>query len=404
MQAALSLLANKTYRLLITVNAVGAFGFWFQATVLTWVVYALTNSAAQVGLIALFQWGPYAVLGLFSVGVADTYGKRKILLLTQIGYASNSLALCFLALTENLTVFAIFASCVWRSLLMCIEQPARQSLIPAIVATEDLTKMLGFTASLSGLGRIVAPSVAGVIIGSLGIRYCFIPNVFTSSINLVGLYFLTVALPPRSRKKFDPVANLREGLRIVAGQRHIAALLIVLLCVTTLPLSFNVILPVFAETALGGGATTFGTLMSCMGVGAVIASLIISSRGMTVNSTLGCAIGVGLVQAALYFQTQFAPVAALMAVVGGCAVGLIVGTNAIILTRTESAEHGRVGGLFSYIVNAIGPMGSVVMGFIVAGGGAHAGLALGATIAITAGAIAMLAVHRMDGPDDGSLG
>jgi hypothetical protein len=49
-------------------------------------------------------------------------------------------------------------------------------------------------------------------------------------------------------------------------------------------------------------------------------------------------------------------------------------------------------------------MGSVVMGFIVAGGGAHAGLALGATIAITAGAIAMLAVHRMDGPDDGSLG
>jgi MFS family permease len=398
MQAALSLLANKTYRLLITVNAVGAFGFWFQATVLTWVVYALTNSAAQVGLIALFQWGPYAVLGLFSVGVADTYGKRKILLLTQIGFAANSFALCALALTENLSVFAIFASCVWRSLLMCIEQPARQSLIPAIVATEDLTKMLGFNASLSGLGRIVAPSVAGVIIGSLGIRYCFIPNVFTSSINLVGLYFLTIGLPSGGRK-FDPLANLVEGLRVVRDQRHIAALLIVLLCVTTLPLSFNVILPVFAETALGGGATTFGTLMSCMGVGAVIASLIISSRGMTVNATLGCAIGVGAVQAALYFQTEFAPVAALMAVVGGCAVGLIVGTNAIILTRTERTEHGRVGGLFSYIVNAIGPMGSVVMGFIVAGGGAHAGLALGATIAVAAGAIAMVAVYWMDRPD-----
>src|SRR5687768_5154560 len=250
MQAALSLLANKTYRLLIGVSAVGAFGFWFQATVLTWVVYALTNSAAQVGLIALFQWGPYAVLGLFSVGLADTYGKRKVLLLTQIGFASNSLALCMLALSENLTVFAIFASCVWRSLLMCIEQPARQSLIPAIVSAQDLTKMLGFNASLSGLGRIVAPSVAGIIIGTLGIRYCFIPNVITSTINLVGLYFLTVTLPPRSDRKFDPLADLREGLRIVARHRQIATLLIVLLCVTTLPLSFNVILPVFAETAL----------------------------------------------------------------------------------------------------------------------------------------------------------
>ncbi len=399
MQAALSLLANKTYRLLIGVSAVGAFGFWFQATVLTWVVYALTNSAAQVGLIALFQWGPYAVLGLFSVGLADTYGKRKVLLLTQIGFASNSLALCMLALSENLTVFAIFASCVWRSLLMCIEQPARQSLIPAIVNAQDLTKMLGFNASLSGLGRIVAPSVAGIIIGTLGIRYCFIPNVITSTINLVGLYFLTVTLPPRSDRKFDPLADLREGLQIVARHRQIATLLIVLLCVTTLPLSFNVILPVFAETALGGGAATFGTLMSCMGVGAVIASLIISSHGMTVNTTLGCAIGVGVVQGLLYFQTQFIPVAVLMAVAGGCAVGLIVGTNAIILTRTDSAEHGRIGGLFSYIVNAIGPMGSVVMGFIVASGGAHAGLAIAAALAIGSGAIAMLTVRRTSSTD-----
>jgi MFS family permease len=397
MHAALSLLANRTYRTLIGVSAVGAFGFWFQATVLTWVVYALTNSAAQVGLIALFQWGPYAVLGLFSVGVADTWGKRRVLLLTQVGYAANSLTLCVLALTDHLSVIAIFSSCVWRSLLMCIEQPARQSLIPAIVSPEDLTKMLGFNASLSGLGRIVAPSVAGVIIGSLGIRYCFVPNVITSSINLVGLYFLTLALPPRNARRFDPLTDLIEGLRIVARHRQIATLLIVLLCVTTLPLSFNVILPVFAETALGGGAATFGTLMSCMGVGAVIASLIISSRGMTVNTTLGCAIGVGIVQAALYFQTEFVAVAALMAVAGGCAVGLIVGTNAIILTRTASAEHGRVGGLFSYVVNAIGPLGSVAMGFIVASGGAHAGLAIGATIATIAGAVAMLAVQRMGG-------
>ena len=393
MHAALSLLREKSYRLLIGVTALGAFGFWFQATVLTWVVYALTNSAAQVGLISLFLWGPYAVVGLFSVGVADTFGKRLTLLAAQLGYTSNQVALCILALTDNLTVPVIYASCVWRSVLMCIEQPARQSMIPWIVGPADLPRMLGLNASLSGLGRIVAPALAGLLLGTLGIRYCFLPNVATSTLNLIGLYFLTSGLPPRSGRPFNPMADLREGLAIVARHREIVILLVVLLCVTTLPLSFQVILPVFAETTLGGGAATFGNLISCMGAGAVIASLIISARGMTVTATLGCAIGIGLVQALLYFQTQFIPAALLMTVAGGCAVGLIVGTNTIVLTRTSKSEHGRVGGLFSYIVNAIGPLGSVAMGFIVAGGGAHTGLVIGAAVAITAGALAMLAMR-----------
>ena len=81
MKAALSLWTNNAYRLLIFVTAIGAFGFWFQATVLTWVVYALTNSAGGLGSTSAYTfslsgtWNGYQPLTIrpnLSRGITET--------------------------------------------------------------------------------------------------------------------------------------------------------------------------------------------------------------------------------------------------------------------------------------------------------------------------------------------
>jgi MFS family permease len=397
---AVTLFAHPVYRLLFGVSAIGSFGFWFQATMLTWVVYEMTGSAAQVGLIALFQWGPYAILGLFSVGLADVFSRRTILLTCQVGYALSASLLAVLALTDHLGIGAIFATCAWRSLLMCVEQPARQVMIPSIVAPTDLTKVFGMTAAIGGLARVVAPAVAGGLIAGVGVKFCFIPNMLTATINILGLFLLTRSLPPFERRSFRPIDALIEGLKIVVRQREVLVLMIVLFCVTTLPLSFQVILPVFSDEWLDGRPTTFGTLISCMGLGAVVGSFIITStRNMTAMHTLGCALGIGLVQAGFLIQANILTSAVLMFIAGACAVGLIVGTNAVILAETDKSAHGRVGGLYSYLVNAIGPLGSVVTGWIVAQGGSRLAFAIGSAICLVSAGGAILVLYRRSGPD-----
>jgi MFS family permease len=403
---AFMLFANPVYSLLFGVSAVGAFGFWFQATMLTWVVYELTGSAAQVGLIALFQWGPYAILGLFSVGLADVISRRKILLTCQVGYALSATVLAVLALTERLDTTIIFATCIWRSLLMCVEQPACQAMIPSIVSAADLSKVFGVSAAIGGLARVVAPAVAGALIAGFGVKFCFLPNMLTASVNILGLFLLTKALPPFDRQSFRPIDNLIEGVRIVVRQREVLALMIVLFCVTTLPLSFQVILPVFSSEWLDGQPTTFGYLISCMGFGAVIGSFVITSIGrLTATFTLLCGIGIGLVQAVFITQASLTVSALLMVIAGACAVGLIVGTNTVILATTDKSAHGRVGGLYSYLVNAIGPLGSVVMGLIVSHGGSRLALGIGSAICLLSSGGAMLALRgRSQGSGCSSAG
>ena len=96
----------------------------------------------MVGLISVCQWGPYAILGLFSIGVVDYFDKRVVLLSTQSGVAISVLFLAALAFTDMLSAAAIFASCIWLSLLLCVDQPAKQGLIAAVVAPADLSMIL----------------------------------------------------------------------------------------------------------------------------------------------------------------------------------------------------------------------------------------------------------------------
>lgn len=389
---AFELWKTGSYRLLVGVTAVSSFGFWFHATTLVWVVYSLTGSPTMVGLISFFQWGPYAVLGLFSIGVVDYFDKRVVLLGTQSGYAICALFLAALAFTDMLGAAAIFASCIWLSLLLCVDQPARQGLVAAIVAPADLSTILGLNASINGVARIAAPALAGLVIATFGIRYCFVPIMLTSAVNVFGLYFLTRSLAVRRSKAFRPLTELTKGFRIIADDRVMLTLFIVLFFVTTLPLSFQVILLAFSHERLGGGPSTFGSLMSCVGFGSFLGSIWILLRKPTVRATLACAIGVGLAQFGLSFQTHFLPAAILAAAGGGCGLGLVVGANSHILGGSDKSAHSRVGGLYRYIVTAIGPLGSAIMGLIVSRGGAQLGLVVGATIAIASGAVGLIAV------------
>ena len=82
----------------------------------------------------------------------------------------------------------------------------------------------------------------------------------TSTFNVFGLYFLTRSLAMRRSKTFRPLTELTKGFRVIADDRVMLTLFIVLFFVTTIPLSFQVILLEFSHERLGGGPSTFGNL------------------------------------------------------------------------------------------------------------------------------------------------
>jgi Transmembrane secretion effector len=71
-----SLRLHHNYRLYFSGQFLSQIGTWLQSAAMAWLVLQLTHSAFAVGLLAFWQFGPYAVLGLFGGALAEWGGTQ----------------------------------------------------------------------------------------------------------------------------------------------------------------------------------------------------------------------------------------------------------------------------------------------------------------------------------------
>src|SRR5437763_7302565 len=79
-----SLRRHRNYRLFFSGQVVSVSGTWMQNIATGWLVLDLTNSALTVGLLALCQFLPFTVFGLFAGVVVDRLDARRTVIWTQV--------------------------------------------------------------------------------------------------------------------------------------------------------------------------------------------------------------------------------------------------------------------------------------------------------------------------------
>src|SRR5579885_2769035 len=82
-----SLRRHYNYRLYFSGQFLSMIGTWLLNAAMAWLVLEMTHSALAVGVLAFWQFGPYAVLGLFGGVISDRFDHRVMLQWTQIGLA-----------------------------------------------------------------------------------------------------------------------------------------------------------------------------------------------------------------------------------------------------------------------------------------------------------------------------
>src|SRR6187397_233427 len=88
---------NRNYRLYFLGQTISLLGSWLQSVAQAWLVYRLTGSSLQLGLLAFIGQAPMLFLSPFGGLVADRYERRRVVITTQT--ASMLLALVLAALT-----------------------------------------------------------------------------------------------------------------------------------------------------------------------------------------------------------------------------------------------------------------------------------------------------------------
>src|SRR5437762_4396527 len=292
-------LRHRNYRLFFWGQLVSLIGTWMQQTAMSWYVYQITNSKFLLGLVSAIGSAPMVLSSVWGGALADLYPKRSILVATQ----SAQMICAFLLAAGVWLGFAstgfIIVVAALNGVAMGFDMPARQAFTVEMTSREDLLNAISLNSSIVNGARVVGPSVAGLMIGALGVAMCFFLNGLSFVAVIAG--FLMMRLP-RFQKPAHAVSageHAWNGIMYSIKHQRVRTILLLFLAVGVFGWSYMVIMPAFARDVLGRGADGYGVLMSASGVGALIGALTVATFGHRFTPRRLALGGVWLVSAAL---------------------------------------------------------------------------------------------------------
>jgi len=167
---------HRNYRLFFGGQLISLVGTWMQQVAQGWLVLQLTNDPLWLGLVAVAQFGPVIMFGLFGGLIADQWPKRRTLLATQTSAMLLAFALFLLTVTGAVQVWQVMILAALLGTTNAIDMPTRQAFAVEMVGRDDVTNAVGLNSAVFNASRIVGPAVAGLLIGAFDISVAFLIN------------------------------------------------------------------------------------------------------------------------------------------------------------------------------------------------------------------------------------
>jgi predicted MFS family arabinose efflux permease len=254
---------------------------------------------------------------------------------------------------------------------MSVDRPALLSFVKDLVG-EDLANAMALNNAATSAGRMVGPVVGGVLVATLGLA----PGFFINAASFALVVLVLVRLDAERLQASKPVdrkpGQVREILALMRRDRTLGMTVITMSLVFVAAYNFQVLVPLLVSRSFGGSSAFFGAAMSCLGLGAVVASLLIASwvkPGLT-RVAAGCGL-LGISYAALALPLGAYAALAGMFLLGLCCGFFNVTVASTLQLRASDDSRGRVMSLYS-----IGILGSGLIGAPLAGALAdHVGVA-----------------------------
>ena len=275
-------LRYREYRLLWYGQGLGSTGMWMDEVARGWLIYELTDSVVQLGLVRGIQAIPYLLLSPVAGSFADRHSRKTILIVSQALHASIYAVIAALIFTGEIRPWHVYVTAVMVASVTVFQHPARGSLVSDAVPKEFLVNAIGLNSVTFNTARMVGPAIAGAVIvlagtgGTYGIQALIM---FVAT--FLAVMQQPVAHPPSAagapRVSFG--RSIVEGWKFSWRNETVRAGLLCVMLASLFIVPFTTLLPVFARDLLAVGASGQGLMLTAMGIGAFCSAALIASMG-----------------------------------------------------------------------------------------------------------------------------
>ncbi len=392
-------LSVRNFRLFWFGQLISLCGTWMQTVGQAWLVLNLTQSPLAVGTVTTLQFLPITLLVLFGGVFADRVPKRRFLVITQSAAMLQALVLALLVSTGAVRLWHIYLLATALGITNAFDNPTRQAFVPEMVGKELVPNAVPLNSTLFNAARIVGPAIGGVTIALFGVAGTFYLNAASFIPVIIALLMMRMSeLFPVEKGSGRMLTQLREGVDFAFRTPSVLLILMLMAFVGTFGYNFSTALPLLARFVLHTGSVGFGTMTAVLGVGSLVAALVVAYTRRSDERQILIGGGVFSVLLILVGLSHwYALTLVLLMLMGVSGIIFTASANTRLQLLAPGHLRGRIMSLYVLLFAGTTPVGAFLLGNVAERLGVQQAVVLFGVLSTTGVALTVLYRLRVAG-------
>lgn len=333
---------------------------WFAIVARGFLTFELTDSTAALGAMFLGFGLPMLVLAPVGGVIADRWPRKTVMLTAQWSLVATNAVLAIVILADAVEFWMLFVAAISEGAAVALGIPARQALIGDLVEEDELGNAVALQQVSFNGARIIAPSIAGVLIAVavIGVGGVFVLHTVLYAAAAIVMMSVPSVQARQPESRLSPLRGVIEGIRYVRGRPAILTLVLMAYAVNLTAFTYAIFIPAIVDDIFDRGSVALGVMTTAIAVGAFAASLPVAvladrASGWTVHIWSALAFGVLLVGFAL--SPVYAVALAVGVGLGAAETGFLSLNGSMAMRYTHRDYYGRVNAviLFGFALNGL---------------------------------------------------
>lgn len=346
-----SILHYPAYRWLWLSNLAGSAGRWSLVLVLGAQVLQLTHSSFWVGAALFATQGPVILLAPVSGVMADRFDRRTLNAASTALSAVATGAFALLTLSGRLTLALAMLLALLYGVSFVLQMTLRSTLVPSLVAPQDLLNAVSLSQVGTQGAEFIGPAITTpfLVVGGPAMAWTVCAALYVAATLLIlpiGPARATSAGGKRLR------VRMRDSFHYFALRPLVLTTICAVALHCSLTMAYQGMLPMFVSNDLHAASSIYGALLTSIGLGAVVGSLLLAALATGRHRPL--IFFVSLVGSGLFLTAMGAAHNDLLAVglgffVGGTQAVFMSMTLALIQSSVDNSFRGRATSVYQLI-------------------------------------------------------
>lgn len=336
-------LRSTDYRRLWVGQVVSVVGDKINQIAMAMVVYSVTHSMWQMGIMLGVTALPAALVGIPAGAYVDRWDRRITMLVADLVRALVVVAIPFVV---HFGIIWVYVLAFIASTVALFFVPAKRSLIPDLVGPDELMAANSLDNASEAVAELAGLAAGAAVVALLGYTWAFRFDALTFVVSAIMILLISYREPVAEKPtgRHDILGETMAGVRAIADNDVLRQLSIVYVASALFASASIAVCYALALTRYHAGAPGLAMLDASTAVGILMGSVLVVRRGKVGAGAkfLSGITAFGAVFALLAFATTIWLAMAIITLAGVANMYFFIPATTLYQTRSDRVVRGRV--------------------------------------------------------------